>query len=581
MESFLKNFSQVAAPSFCDSIWTLRNQVKDYGNFVDKLKAKNFKVLRGLYKRNEEIKSSPSLKIYGCDEPLNIISDLVGLREDWKNLSDLEIIRSITNETSIQTLINNMVHSEKNEIQADLIFLLARSKKLKRPDLIKIERPEEDWGPKGKIGQIIDQIENDKVQYDCQTLYYNITSIFKINIDPQVKVPTLPSLDPKPAVVVDTRFEKIRKMIMEKEPDIRKLYSEVLSLSKEELQEMNLKKEDLQKHWDNLKGTKDEKYISGILSELGIVIEIQPSRKEVVIEENNIGLLKAEVEKGRMWDVLQAENFRALRSLYIESARRMSPMSLESLNFISKEIGLPVGWNFMTDSQVEEEIKKEEFVARCINFILISIKVFTIHSAFEGILEKTNKIRRFDKVKINHPEDWILEGKIFNLIKEEKVEQHTKELNMIKFGQIRLIFNIDARQKKDVVPPSKNVMIEVGGKPYLSYQVGHHGGFEGEYLEFWPGTDMIRIQGRYMNNKKHKTFTQRDKEGNLEYQIDFLDGKKNGNYEEYEKGIPVLFCQYKEDKLHGIFRRYTPKPHFTTYVDGVESSGFMDGMDIH
>jgi hypothetical protein len=316
--------------------------------------------------------------------------------------------------------------------------------------------------------------------------------------------------------------------------------------------------------------------------------------------ENQVSLLKDQVYQGKNIDILEAENFRALRYLYELSKKEFEfekskvfviGKILDSLGLISSRVGLIEAWRYMTDKEVEDEIKKEKNVARCINDLQATLKSFTLHSAFEGILEKANQIKRLDKVQIKYPEDWSDNGKIFKIILADQFgNSDTTKWNLEMFNKIRSLFKLDTQdtKKKIEIPPSipletqpivKEVRLEVLGKPFLSYNVLPDGGFEGEYLEYWPGTDKLRYKGTYKNNKEHGTFSQWNQDGILQYKVDFKEGKKHGNFFSFNNDKLEEFHQYKDNVLHGIYRNYTDEEWSdTTYFEGKEQSRPMEDL---
>jgi antitoxin component YwqK of YwqJK toxin-antitoxin module len=105
-------------------------------------------------------------------------------------------------------------------------------------------------------------------------------------------------------------------------------------------------------------------------------------------------------------------------------------------------------------------------------------------------------------------------------------------------------------------PHLKDVLLMAEGKPLFKYKVNKEDKREGEFIEYWSGTDKIRFQGTYKNGKKNGTFFIRDENNVLLSETTFKDDLKDGNEFIYEKGKLSSFCQWKLGQLHGCKREY-------------------------
>jgi antitoxin component YwqK of YwqJK toxin-antitoxin module len=162
----------------------------------------------------------------------------------------------------------------------------------------------------------------------------------------------------------------------------------------------------------------------------------------------------------------------------------------------------------------------------------------------------------------------LLESKIKMLFEEEKQSSLlgivTQIWNKLQpFEEVEENQNENSIEKKGPQPPVLNIpkfveLKDQDGNPFISY-FELDGKKEGEYKEFWPGTDIIRLNLFFKGGLRHGRYILRFRNGNIHRDRSYENNLVEGNCFEYlEDKTLTEFAQYKADKKDGIYRKYKP-----------------------
>jgi antitoxin component YwqK of YwqJK toxin-antitoxin module len=167
---------------------------------------------------------------------------------------------------------------------------------------------------------------------------------------------------------------------------------------------------------------------------------------------------------------------------------------------------------------------------------------------------------KINKKKINfNPSDWSQSSSLYQKIKGSAYEPY--------FESIRKELGIVDSE------PQKRRKVELkteDGKPFISYFELENGDKDGEYIEFWPHTNIVRLLLTFKEGKKHGPFVRRNENGQVVKRGQYNDGKIDGDYFVYCDGKLTEFHQYKNGVFHGIYRTYSKdKSEMMAYCDGV------------
>jgi antitoxin component YwqK of YwqJK toxin-antitoxin module len=134
--------------------------------------------------------------------------------------------------------------------------------------------------------------------------------------------------------------------------------------------------------------------------------------------------------------------------------------------------------------------------------------------------------------------------------------------------------------EKDHVHSLKHVKIESANdnKAFISHNL-KDGQIDGIYTEYWPGSDIIRLQGHFKEGKKHGHFVERNRKGIILSESDYLENEFDGYHLTYnDDGTLLSFTQYKKGVMHGIHRNY--KKDDSVKVDLYEDGFYVNGKPI-
>jgi hypothetical protein len=146
----------------------------------------------------------------------------------------------------------------------------------------------------------------------------------------------------------------------------------------------------------------------------------------------------------------------------------------------------------------------------------------------------------------------------------------TRETAMNYLRIIRRKFDLISNQEKKkeipskieqiVNPPSniekKEIMTENDHKLFISY-ILVDGLMDGSYIEYWPHTNIVRLEGNHSRGMKQGRWTIRNKAGIVVAVQNFKDDKVDGDQHLYdEKGNLTSFSQFSGGVQNGISRSY-------------------------
>jgi antitoxin component YwqK of YwqJK toxin-antitoxin module len=140
-----------------------------------------------------------------------------------------------------------------------------------------------------------------------------------------------------------------------------------------------------------------------------------------------------------------------------------------------------------------------------------------------------------------------------NQIQPQKVILLEEPENKMDLSILKTMTGNDKRTKKEIKTHNDQ-------RSFISYYVLETGEMDGSYIEFWPHTDIVRLEGELSRGMKQGKWIQRNKEGIITCVQHYKDDKKCGDAFNYnEDGTLSCFVQYNEDgKHHGIYRTYNP-----------------------
>jgi hypothetical protein len=156
---------------------------------------------------------------------------------------------------------------------------------------------------------------------------------------------------------------------------------------------------------------------------------------------------------------------------------------------------------------------------------------------------------------------WRIGGKVENVFLSSP-QHHDEALSYLK--NIRQKFGLEKLKRT-----KKEIKTHNDQKPYISYFLLETGEKDGPYLEYWPHTDIVRLEGYLSNGKKEGTWFTRNKKGIIISVQDFKDDLKDGDEFLYDdEGNLKLFYQFKGGVLNGLVRTFDEPVFIGFMVDG-------------
>jgi hypothetical protein len=314
-------------------------------------------------------------------------------------------------------------------------------------------------------------------------------------------------------------------------------------------------------------------------------------KKESVNAEQFYSFL---VEINEMKDFwwLTFNHFSILRQLH-QKAQSFSEAKISTMLYLIRvKVGMPNEFCFLSDQQVKELIDKvenevedeiedktlEKEVEEMMNNTVKTLKYSDLHDFISSLHNKVMMLEHPEKVTLKERKGWMMNdgcsripGWVFSAsspvlpllvnIRKKLGLENIKEVKVEK-GPCQP----DMHEKKEIRTANDN-------KPFLLYTfLRDENGDEvkdGEYTEYWPGSDVIRFQGTMKKGMLDGTWIRKNKEGIITKIENFKEDKFHGDRLQYnDDGTLSSISQYKLGVPHGIHREFTDPPIQVCFVDG-------------
>jgi antitoxin component YwqK of YwqJK toxin-antitoxin module len=320
---------------------------------------------------------------------------------------------------------------------------------------------------------------------------------------------------------------------------------------------------------------------------------------------------------------LKYKNFKLVREMDVKNQQiqdeDLKKKAISLVQEIGKQVGMTTTYMTLSDEEVKDLEEKEMLnsmdhivltdqesdVEELMNNIK-SVEKSCLPDVIRKIHQKVIELKNPQLIKLKNEEDWQPGGYVYVWLQPDLwdmicmiriklgiVTQEVPEHEVIARITSARMYNEIQKLEIEKDPDNNNSLKEVllkfekkeirtanDNKLYISYSFYLENEDEvkdGEYIEFWPGTDVIRLQGTLKKGKLEGVWIQKNKKGIVLTIQSFKEDIIHGDEFHYdEDGNLTTFYQQKNGVLQGLHRTYGENNKMDVFVDGKE--GYTNGF---